>query len=108
MAGLLGKIEQYDPEVEEWPQYVERLEHFFKANGIVGEANADKNTNHKQNDYRFRGQFCGCCGKKGHIARVCRKQKETTQGIKTVAGEAEVDYEDSLNAVNSQTDTSHH
>ena len=39
MAGLLGKIEQYDPEVEEWPQYVERLEHFFKANGIVGEAN---------------------------------------------------------------------
>ncbi len=42
MAGLLGKIEQYDPEVEEWPQYVERLEHFFKANGIVGEANADK------------------------------------------------------------------
>ncbi len=286
MAGLLEKIEQYDPEVEEWPQYVERLEHFFKANGIVGEANADKRrstfltvvgpapykllrsllaptrpdektfeqlaatlashyspapsevvqrfkfntrtrstgesvaafvaelrrlaefcnygdklnemlrdrivcgvnneaiqrkllaerdltydraiaiaqgseladrnmreirkpqsnslpikqepvhkiqargqraksrpapkkpvekedapwktscyrcggTNHKQNDCRFRGQFCGCCGKKGHIARVCRKQKETTQGIKTVAGEAEVDYEDSLNAVNS-------
>ncbi len=26
MAGLLGKIEQYDPEEEEWPQYVERLE----------------------------------------------------------------------------------
>ena len=42
MAGLLGKIDAFDPEVEEWPQYVERLEHFFEANGIVGEENQAK------------------------------------------------------------------
>ena len=42
MAGLLGRIEQYDPVAEEWPQYVERLEYFFKANGIVGRDNAEK------------------------------------------------------------------
>ncbi len=28
-----------DPELEDWPQYVE---HFFEANGIVGDANAAK------------------------------------------------------------------
>ena len=27
MAAVLGKVEQYDPELEEWPQYVERLEY---------------------------------------------------------------------------------
>ena len=32
---LLGKIEQYDPEQEEWPQYVERLEQFFEANDLT-------------------------------------------------------------------------
>ena len=37
MAGLLGKVESFDPELEEWPQYVERLEHFFDANGLTGE-----------------------------------------------------------------------
>lgn len=42
MAGLLGKIDEFDPEQEEWPQYVERLEQFFEANGIVGEDNATK------------------------------------------------------------------
>ena len=42
MAGLLGIIDAFDPEVEEWPQYVERLEHFFEANGIVGEENKAK------------------------------------------------------------------
>ena len=42
MAGLLGKIEPFDQTVDEWPQYVERLEHFFKANGIVGDENKDK------------------------------------------------------------------
>ena len=39
---LLGKIEQYDPEQEEWPQYVERLEQFFEANDLTGDAKADK------------------------------------------------------------------
>ena len=42
MAALLGKIEQFDPEQEEWLQYVERLEQFFEANNIMGEANAAK------------------------------------------------------------------
>ena len=28
--------------MEVWPQYVERLEHFFEANGITGEDNASK------------------------------------------------------------------
>ena len=37
MAGLLGKVESFDPELEEWPQYVERLEHFFEANGVTGD-----------------------------------------------------------------------
>ena len=37
MAGLLGKIEPYNPEVEEWPQYVEHLK-FFKANDMSGMA----------------------------------------------------------------------
>ena len=35
---LLGKIEQYDPEQEEWPQYVERLEQFFEANDLTGDS----------------------------------------------------------------------
>ena len=28
-TGLLGHLEQFDPALEEWPQYVERLEQFF-------------------------------------------------------------------------------
>ena len=35
MAAVLGKVEQYDPELEEWPQYVERLEYFFEASGMT-------------------------------------------------------------------------
>ncbi len=31
MAGLLGKMEQFDRETEEWPQYVDRLGHFWEA-----------------------------------------------------------------------------
>ena len=34
MAVLLGKIEESDASKEEWPQYVERMDHFFGANGI--------------------------------------------------------------------------
>ena len=37
MAGLLGKVESFDPQLEEWPQYVEQLEHFFEANGLTGD-----------------------------------------------------------------------
>ncbi len=39
---LLGKIDHFDEEVEEWPQYVERLQHFFEANDITGEDNKNK------------------------------------------------------------------
>ena len=34
---VLGKLDHFDPELEDWLQYVERVEQFFKANGIVGE-----------------------------------------------------------------------
>ena len=42
MASLLGNIEQFDPAVEEWANYVEQLEQYFKANGIVGDNKAAK------------------------------------------------------------------
>ena len=47
MAVLLGKIDhgwidQFDPEQEEWPQYVERLDQFFEANDLSGEDKATK------------------------------------------------------------------
>ena len=42
MAALLGQINAFDPAVEEWPQYVERLEQYFEANGITGGDNAAK------------------------------------------------------------------
>ena len=34
MAALLGKVEDFDPAQEDWPQYVERLEQFFEANDL--------------------------------------------------------------------------
>ena len=34
LMALLGKVEQFDPEQEDWPQYVERLEQFFEANNL--------------------------------------------------------------------------
>ena len=34
MAALLGKMEEFDASREEWTQYVERMDHFFAANGI--------------------------------------------------------------------------
>ena len=36
MSVLLGKIDHFYAEVEEWAKYVEKLEHFFKANDITG------------------------------------------------------------------------
>ena len=35
MAAILGKIDEYDADKEDWQQYVERLEHFFIANSIT-------------------------------------------------------------------------
>ncbi len=34
MSTLLGRIDEFDGSKEEWPQYVERVNHFFAANGI--------------------------------------------------------------------------
>ena len=42
MAGLLGEIDEFNSDLEEWPQYVERLGHFFEANEITGADNATK------------------------------------------------------------------
>ena len=42
MAALYSKIDHFNPDQEEWPQYVERLEQFFEANEIKGEAMATK------------------------------------------------------------------
>ena len=39
MSTLLGKIDEYDGKKEDWAQYVERVDHFFAANGIT---DADK------------------------------------------------------------------
>ena len=34
-SATLGKIDEYEAEKEDWQQYVERLGHFFTANGIT-------------------------------------------------------------------------
>ena len=39
---LLGHIEQFDSAVEQWTQYVERLEQFFVANDVIGDDKAVK------------------------------------------------------------------
>ena len=36
MSGTLGRVDEFDGDKDDWQQYVERLEHFFVANGIVG------------------------------------------------------------------------
>ena len=41
-TALLGKIDSFDPGVEEWPQYLERLKHFFEANDFAGKDKAAK------------------------------------------------------------------
>ena len=38
----LGAIEQFDPAMEEWPEYVQRLQQFYVANDMVDEGKADK------------------------------------------------------------------
>ena len=35
MSSLLGRIDEFDGAKEDWPQYVERVNHFFDANGIT-------------------------------------------------------------------------
>ena len=42
MAAILGKIDSFEPDREEWPQYVERLDQFFEANDLTGDNKAKK------------------------------------------------------------------
>ena len=42
MATLLGNIEHFDPQSEGIQEYVERVEQYFEANGIVVEAKKDQ------------------------------------------------------------------
>ena len=37
MAAIFGKVDNFHGEQEDWPQYVERLGHFFAANSITTE-----------------------------------------------------------------------
>ena len=37
MSGLLGHIGEFKEDEEEWPQYAERVDHFFAANGVADE-----------------------------------------------------------------------
>ena len=48
MAATFGKVEEFDSKKEEWPQYVERLQHFFVANDIV---DAEKDSGDPVNRY---------------------------------------------------------
>ena len=41
-TALIGHIEAFDPDSDDWPQYVERMEEMFKANNLTGESKADK------------------------------------------------------------------
>ena len=36
MAALYGRLTEFDPGVEEWVTYLERLEQYFAANEITG------------------------------------------------------------------------
>ena len=38
-TGTLGRVDEFDGAKDDWLQYVERLEHFYTANGIT---DADK------------------------------------------------------------------
>ena len=35
IMALIGKVEEFFPDQEGWDQYIERLEHYFSANGIT-------------------------------------------------------------------------
>lgn len=37
VAGYFGQMENFDPKVEEWSTYVERLEMFFAVNNVPNE-----------------------------------------------------------------------
>ena len=37
MSSTLGRIDEFDGNKDDWPQYVKRLGYFFDANGIADE-----------------------------------------------------------------------
>lgn len=39
---VIGHIEAFDPDTDNWPQYVERMEEMFKANDFTGESKAEE------------------------------------------------------------------
>ena len=39
---LLGQIEPFDPDTDDWLQYVERMEQMFIANDLTGAEKAEK------------------------------------------------------------------
>ena len=41
MAGHIGKIGEFDPGLEEWSSYLERLNHYFAANGVANDKKRD-------------------------------------------------------------------
>ena len=36
-ASIIGSLEPFDPETDNWPAYIERLEQFFSVNNIANE-----------------------------------------------------------------------
>ena len=41
-SALIGHIEAFDPDTDDWPQYVERMTEMFKANDLMGDDKAEK------------------------------------------------------------------
>ena len=41
-AVTLGRIEEFNKELDDWPEYKERLDQYFKANGLDAEEQAER------------------------------------------------------------------
>ena len=57
MAGLIGKIGEFDSATEDWTSYLERLNHYLAANGI--EEDKDTSLLHWPGDVRPPKSACG-------------------------------------------------
>ena len=73
MNSLIGKLVDFDPAVETWEQYAERLQHFFDANEI-------------QDDSRKRSIFI--------VSIDSQELQVTSQFTKSGAAEEQVIYTD--------------
>ena len=108
MATLFGTVSEFEEGKEEWTQYVERLGHFFAANGITNEEKKRSiflsvvgPTSYKL--LRNLVPKCHGCGKVGHIIKMCQSRpasgfirERRTGSIKWVEGEEDRDLEYSL------------